>query len=157
MHATITEPGRNAKGRFTPRIIEFDFGPEIDRGTALLNAEVPGWFNDIDLVELDLESGTTCVLGQLAMSQFSQRLDEYKKRTRRYPGQGYYAVAEMLWGADAEFTEACAYGFNVDYELGRAMFGYTMWNKISKQAWEQLTMAWQERIEKLRADAGTIL
>lgn len=39
--------------------------PEVERGSAWLDRNLPGWRDDIDLALLDLKFGTRCIIGQL--------------------------------------------------------------------------------------------
>lgn len=41
--------------------------PEVERGAAWLDENVPGWWERIDLETLDLERCDLCVSGQLAL------------------------------------------------------------------------------------------
>ena len=37
----------------------------VERGAALLDEKMPGWWQRVDLGRLDIESGCNCVIGQL--------------------------------------------------------------------------------------------
>lgn len=43
----------------------FGLKKRVQRGADLLDRELPNWFNRIDTVELNQESASHCVLGQL--------------------------------------------------------------------------------------------
>jgi len=44
---------------------ESDMMHAVSRGVGWLNKNYPGWVDKIDLNELDMSTGTNCVLGQL--------------------------------------------------------------------------------------------
>jgi hypothetical protein len=76
----------------------------IAAGMALLDAEMPGWEDCIDLRTLDLGSCTRCVVGQLFDVKEDERLWE-----------GYRALG---------VAAPRRYGFSLDWDLGyRATYG----------------------------------
>lgn len=70
----------------------------IERGTALLDRERPGWENMIDLRRLDLASTNDCVLGQVYGAE---------------PGfHSPYSHGRAMLGIDS-FTAAVLHGFSL--------------------------------------------
>jgi hypothetical protein len=48
----------------------------VNRGAALLDTIKPGWQNDVELLELDMSSACSCVLGQLFEDQSQPLKDD---------------------------------------------------------------------------------
>lgn len=143
---------RDIRGRFMPT--QWDFTEEIDRGEQLLDRVAPGWVASIDTERLNLESATSCVLGQLAMADLRQQITAYRKQAKLHPvgAPYYYEAAEML--QIEETDEAAHYGFNLPDWLARNDYGQM--RPGAQRAWEQLTLQWGERIDKRLAEAGLL-
>lgn len=74
----------------------------IEKGAALLDEKRPGWWQEIDLLTLDIASRCGCVVGQLAgITEASDRGLAYVAAMRR-PGVGY--SAEIMMGFEAPTT-----------------------------------------------------
>lgn len=146
IESTVT---RDAKGRFI-RSKFADFSAEIERGVQWLNRMSPGWFNSINLDHLHLMSGTACVLGQLAMTDFRQQVDGHLKSVRGRGGTRQHDYWTVL-AAFGIATQSTDMGFDMDTSAIEAQSGIG-----SHNLWEDLTFQWVERIQKLRADAGTL-
>lgn len=124
---------------------KYDFSEAIERGVKLLNRFAPDWFNHVNLDRLELASGRYCVLGQLAMADFHERLTEYFRHEAR-PHR--YDYADLIdWLRD--------HGFVYGQPDAGVFYGFSL-RGSENQPWEALTLQWVERIEKLRAEAGTL-
>ena len=66
----------------------------VERGAALLDERIPGWWKHIDLSRLDVASGCDCVAGQL-------------------PG-GYVKVADDLFGPGVTYDSEADHGFEAE-------------------------------------------
>lgn len=135
-----------------------DFTEEIDVGVELLNREAPGWYRSINATALNLEMPTSCVLGQLAMTEFKSALVASAKE---WTGENreqfnYYDVVRLLDFGD---EDAAGYGFFVSEEAVSLGFpDDESWeNRAHRSArlWEALTLQWQERINHLRTNDKT--
>ncbi len=94
----------------------------VARGAALLDEQLPGWADHIDLGELALESPCRCILGQL------------------WQGKDPEEPYEMALGElNLDYGEDDAAGFD-------KMPGTGNWGEYA-----QLTGAWRELIESRRA------
>lgn len=158
------------------RITQWDFSEEIAQGSALLDRLVPGWYKDLDLERLDLESGSNCVLGQLAMTKFR---DELLSKAQNYDDDGgrcgcgcrdndertfdYADVTSLLaqvegdtaWQAHSLGNPATHGFFVSDEGRDKALEGYDYDEResLSRLSWEQLTHAWMDEIwVRRRAD-----
>ena len=110
--------------------IRFDFTEEIDRGVELLDRKVPGWERGINTERLALVSGSRCVLGQVARSQWGVQC-----ASSRHSPFGVAMNKLRLSAADS-------YGFYLPSGVGR----------FEPLAWRQLTRQWKQRIEALRTE-----
>lgn len=63
----------------------------VDRGAALLDAEIPGWVQRIDLDRFRMSSCSRCILGQL-FGSFENGLDELHLRSRVDSPEGFDIV-----------------------------------------------------------------
>ncbi len=68
----------------------------VRRGAALLDEKRPGWWRDIDLGRLDIDSCSTCILGQIGGGKYG----------------AYTSAMSELGLGDYEDVE---YGFDGDY------------------------------------------
>lgn len=125
-----------------------DFSAEVDAGTRWLNQQDPRWFDKINLDELNLASGRQCVLGQLAMSTFREKVGAHVFN-------GYDAVI-TAFNANDGWT--IGHGFAIDGDqVGRAL-GFDREictcgcdsEGLIPHAWESLTRQWVDQIEGLR-------
>lgn len=135
-----------------------DFTEEINAGVAFLDARLPGWFNRIDTARLALSSPDSCVLGQLAMADLRGQIEELG---RGKWSLGYWGAVEVLGiaGSDDEDTDIPAsYGFNLFRWMTTDGDGDYLEERDPEVAayWEALTLQWGHRIDKLRAEAGTL-
>lgn len=138
----------------------------------------PDWVNRIDLDELDLEDGSSCVCGQLFDRETGMRTVDDMRTSDGYD----YALKHVVEhgvpegffdDAESEFTfhiTASRYlGFSIDGEAEEDILakhnGFesasTMWQMHGDDLdvlspWEILTQTWRERIEKRRAELGTL-
>lgn len=143
--AGLMERG-STEGRTMPTepVVWYDFTEEIDRGVALLNKYDAGWASKIDLVWLNLSSGTSCVLGQLAMKSFANMIN----RTMLASSTGFHAVVHALSLRGETDPHGIEHGFclpplrddNGDEDNARV-------------EWEHLTWQWADRVEKELANA----
>jgi len=71
----------------TSRTQFWDFTEEVFRGADFLDRHLGAdWHQDLELEGLDLSSGTSCVLGQLAMTRFRDELREHYQRSESEEG-----------------------------------------------------------------------
>jgi hypothetical protein len=97
----------------------------VAQGAALLDAEVPGWAQRIDLPSLSMRDGSHCVLGQLF---------------------GDYFNGTSTLGIKYQWQEKVSHGFTID--LPRS--GVNMERDVARE-FRLLTLAWKSLIERLRA------
>ena len=89
----------------------------VKKGMALLEREYgPDWVDHIDLSELRLWSGGSCVLGQLYGS-WDDQIDEF-------------------WPDDA-YRESAEHGFSIGHEISGVR---------RQEAWNTLQTAWEEAL-----------
>ena len=50
------------------------------QGVALLSAQEPQWFQGIDIAELNLQNGRSCILAQLAGGSWTKGIQKYHVR-----------------------------------------------------------------------------
>lgn len=100
--ATVTE---------APAAIPLTVRPEVQRGAEWLDERQPGWDRKVNLAELDLNSCTFCVIGQL----FGD----------------YFKIIDSELGGDDE-----AFGFYVDTPLDSSSFDAN-WAKLTEE-WRDL-------------------
>lgn len=84
----------------------------VNRGIALLDAKVPGWFNKVDPKEIDLYSSFNCILGQI--------FGNYQRGLWVLPNPGY-----------GHYNRLEPYGFNPRRGL----------HWLSKRAWRKAIKA----------------
>lgn len=138
-----------------------DFGEEIDRGAEWLAEQDASRFDHINLDTLHLASTHACVLGQLAMSTFRAKIAAHASIAAPTWFSGYDAVLSACGkdGLADGWTHAC--GFNLDIYQAACLLDVKESDltdpdhPANKHLWEQLTHQWDEKIQKLRADAGT--
>lgn len=154
------------------RTLRWDYSEEIARGSKFLDDRFgTDWHHDLDLEDLDLHSGYSCVLGQLAMTRFREQLVERGKPvdydsdcdcaeckgTQRYE---YSDVTRLLseqtddarWQYHSSGNPA-THGFFVDEDLARMLIGDLPGEdqeRLMNAAWEQLTWAWMDEIRLRR-------
>jgi hypothetical protein len=70
----------------------------VENGAALLDERLPGWANEIDAEELDLERSCNCVLGQLFGSYDKGRrvLGLSHSEAKRF---GFFRWPTSRWGS----------------------------------------------------------
>lgn len=85
-----------------------DLESRVDKGIALLDQKVPGWDKKIQMKELDLQDGSQCVVGQLALQEILNG------------ATGYTDGAQWLLGEKWEQLDY-QYGFNLDDETTHAV------------------------------------
>lgn len=97
----------------------------VERGIQLLYAKHgPDWVEKIDLDELQLSSGSACVLGQIYADEASGYEDGYD------------------YASSAVFDD-----------LNMSDFGFTIAGKIYRDDdWEQLQEAWEEALRPLKRE-----
>jgi hypothetical protein len=132
-----------------------DFTEEIDAGVELLNREAPGWYKSINATTLNLEMPNSCVLGQLAMTEFKSAL---VASVKAWTGddRDHFNYYDMITLLDFGDEDAAGYGFFVSEEAISLDFpDDESWesrgHRVSR-LWEALTLQWQERINDLRAN-----
>lgn len=146
-----------------------DFTDEIERGVAVLERHDPRWFDKVNLDRLSLDDPGRCVLGQLAMESFKDELDGYfDLQDYHYDYYDYYRAVEWLSDIDETDENGVDCGFAINHvNLFKLMLNtginapnperdYEKAKPFYNRAWEQLTEQWAVRIEKCRADAGTM-
>jgi hypothetical protein len=100
----------------------------VRRGAALLDARVPGWVAKIDLNELDMFSGSHCILGQLFRRDHRDDAGYATGRDHLFAGQTY----------DQMHRQAVEFGFN--FTGDGAEPPRTTVNALD-EAWESLIVA----------------
>lgn len=114
--------------------IRFELGRRADRGIDWLNDNDPGWLDRIEVALLDMENGSSCVLGQLGGS--------YRDYTDRV------SVPTAACGfvmATADVMDAVPYvPLTVDAEDD-------VYRHIRTTGYPVLTEVWKERITALQA------
>lgn len=139
----------------------------IDRGMEFLDEYLgsPEWVNEIDLKALDLNDANTCVCGQLFRADTGRRTIEDEDIGE---SDGYsYAIKWVIEHGvprDNSFNSGKVLDVVSDH-------GFSLWNEewIEERLsdhndvtihmvdpWELLTDLWTERIEKRRAELGTV-
>ena len=118
--------------------------PEICEGVGFLDAEYPQWFDAINIADLDLESSSCCVLGQLAQDMIGATVD--------YSWGAYEAALDVIlddsndveietrgaWAEDHAFVVVDSERFGTHYD---------------EEAYETLTKEWVTVIEAKRSGA----
>lgn len=168
---------------FPPHVVD-QYHEKVTRSMAFLDDYLggPEWVNMIDLEALDLEDATQCVCGQLFNEATGLRTVEDMEMTDGYVyalkhvvehGVPEHMVGEEANKHDLRSRAANYLGFNLDHDRvddAIAIYnGYRndtdMWSRISdddidflscKSPWRMFTEVWRERIEKRRADLGTM-
>lgn len=154
----------------------WDFTTEVARGAAMLDEMAPGWYRELQLTELALESGSRCVLGQLAMNRFYSDIAEHMYGGGDSPvlsdpaDEAYsFDYADLCkWLAEVTGKRAwishddrnappCQHGFNV-WQHHPAFPGedqdYERHEELKRLAWENLTNEWERVIrDRLRNDS----
>ncbi len=131
--------------------IQSAFEDRVRLGAQWLDTERPGWEDQIDLSSLQLASGDHCVCGQLWMGQFQEAMDSYYNSG--YEGKKYSDPFEVaLEVIEDDGFNAVDLGFNINVysEWTFTDSGFPEW------LWETLTYEWKHRIEKRRAERGTL-
>jgi hypothetical protein len=101
---------------------------KVAQGAALLDAEVPGWAQRIDLPSLSMRDGSHCVLGQLF---------------------GDYFNGTSTLGIKYQWQQKVSHGFTIDLP---ARLGRTMDRDIDRE-FRLLTSAWKSLIgQRLATD-----
>lgn len=125
-----------------PEFTWYDFTDEIAAGTEVLDKYDPRWFNKIHLSWLELSSGRSCVLGQLAMTSFKEQVG--------FEHGDYGDVMRVLRDeGDSPDNWGIGLGFCVPQHLNDAED-----EEGSSRVWEHLTWQWADQVEKLRANAA---
>ena len=104
----------------------------VRKGAALLDRECPGWEKKIDMSNLQMSSGSRCILGQVFVNGFSS---------------GYYKgiAALRLVETNADDRQAQLHGFNLGDEDLKIF--------IEGQVWDWLAGYWIREINNRRATA----
>lgn len=131
--------------------VEMAIADNVRNGEDFLDKEMPGWYEKIDLSILKMTSAGSCICGQLWMGREMQPLLSENDSTR---AGYYYATQFILNGHDIE------YGFTVpefEIKVGSPDSGYRRHTDLNSFMWEAMTIEWATRIQKRRANAGTIV
>lgn len=164
-----------------PAEVEDLYNDTITRSMNFLDDYLGGidWVNEIDLEALDLECATQCVCGQLFDAETGVRTiegmdneDGYAYALKHVVEHGvpeevraeYEDEAEHVARSKmAEYLGFCIDSDSVDdliakgngYENAKAMWDDDGVDEIP-HPWDLLTKTWTERIEKRRAELGTM-
>ncbi len=106
--------------------------PEVLRGAELLDRVVPGWVNKVDVVKLDLESCSTCILGQVFGDFFIGWVS-------LFPPQ----LGKPIWQVGYSPTY---YGFNLERYIVGDPCAYRKEMRQSPENYEGLRRDWVEAI-----------
>lgn len=110
-----------------------DVAARVARGVALLDEKVPGWVNKVDVEQLNVSNGTTCVLGQL---------------------YGEYNFGRAKLGLDE--VQAAEYGFQLRFPKGNGLADlFTILVAAFGDEYPALTKEWQRVIGVLKQNAAT--
>ncbi len=110
------------------------------RGARFLDTRGVDWVDQIDLTRLNLATQCDCVLGQL-YGEYRKGADALFLTDEQTVKLGFYAPPGLF-----EFAFECAEGHTHEYVFG------------APYAFEELTMAWREEIQKRRcATRGRIV
>lgn len=108
----------------------------VRAGAEFLDARVPGWFGQIDLAVLDLESECRCVLGQLWFDKAVSSPDAYSEAVHELGLDGLSELGWHTWCRDE------AFGFDICGLYGEM---------DSDQEYRLLTAEWRAAVEARRA------
>jgi hypothetical protein len=148
----------------------------VQRGVEYLDERIPDWYLQIDMDNINIASGYTCICGQLFASKLEETYLNYR------PTHGFdYALRYFLlqdangddgnfWSEDyIEAQEMASYlGFNLpkevlnSEELTEDEFNATTFAKCSFMTnmtaqYEYLALEWIKHIEKRIANDGKVL
>ena len=159
-----------------------DFTEAVNRGAALLDRELPGWWRAIDTSALDLDDENHCVLGQSwslynDLKQLHMRVDTAKLKDNwdAPANSNFQRLLSRLWPgrsiASLRVSEAASHGFAfspavyhwINVEADRRIAGgaprllpdgrHQGW-AVNDELWEHLTKTWLVLIEaRQKADA----
>lgn len=116
-----------------------DFTPNVKAGMALLDErERPGWWNRIDLDELNVGSCYVCVLAQLTV-----------RRTETEEGTPFDCKRREL---NITTNYAHEFGFTVDPPTAGIDTRSPYYGKQVHEAYELLTETWKQAIRKRQAE-----
>jgi hypothetical protein len=115
---------------------------KVNNGAKLLDNIRPEWFNEINIDGLDIRCIENCICGQLFMEE-AQLLMEGSDDMLWFESGYHYAVENLQINARQN-------GFCLPE-------GMSDGDTFNDQAWESLAIVWIEKIEKRRAEAGTML
>lgn len=156
-----------------PNEVYDQYHQTIDRSMAFLDEYLGTreWVNEIDLDAFDLEVSTECVCGQLFDLESGYRTVEDMSEHDGYAYALKYIVEHGVPDdVNSERKAAVYLGFNLDEDPIDEMIakanGYPNFDTMLRDvniidedipsAWEMLTETWRERIEKRRAELGTM-
>ncbi len=166
-----------------PEQIHDEYHQIIDRSMAFLDEYLGTveWVNDIDLEALDLEISSECICGQLFDMDTGYRVVEDMDTTDGYsyalkyviergvPDEVVKNLKERSTGEHVYESLTAEYlGFSLDDDKYNTMIakhnGYRGWVDMITDTdvvdypspWQMLTDTWIERIEKRKAELGTM-
>jgi hypothetical protein len=148
----------------------------VQRGAEYLDERIPEWYLQIDMDNINIASGYTCICGQLFASKLQETYFDYT------PSHGFdYALRyffledanggdDTFWSDDyIEAQEMASYlGFNLPQEvltseeLTEDEFNATIFSKCHfmmnlNAQYEYLALEWIKHIEKRIANDGKVL
>lgn len=110
-----------------------DVTGRVARGVALLDEKVPGWVDRVDVEQLDVSNGLTCVLGQLFLTYSSGR-------------------AKL----DLDEVQAAEHGFQLRFPKGSTLADLvTVLAAAFGDEYPALTREWQRVIGVLKQNTAT--
>lgn len=116
----------------------------VNRGAALLDEHVPGWYDKIDIEQLEMSECANCVLGQV----FADQVPEKELSQIDYGLWGYEIGLEQLGLTDDEEDD------NSDVRHGFDRFrGTETWDEDYMKDYDLLKQYWVEAVESRRVAA----
>jgi hypothetical protein len=111
----------------------------VERGAALLDEKRPGWWREIDLEALSIESRCGCVLGQIGHAVYNVN------------PKSAFNYADGLHVVGIEAHAACGYGFDQETDPEEST-SFAEGEQAVREEFEALTAAWRDLITARRAD-----
>lgn len=113
----------------------------IERGTALLDEKRPGWWHEIDLELLDIDSRCGCILGQLGDKTFQCRT----------PAEMYVNGLYLVRLDNDRQASACGFDAETSVDDLCDRIGDTEAMRLLEEEFTALTAAWRDLITRRRA------